>query len=350
MLVDEALGDPLTYYAFENFLVGKILATNPPGSVTMGVLDGAFRHGAASVPKLSGKEKLLPFNGFVYYRNRTVFQGVFDTVQTAAQSGQPFFGYFHLFSPHGPYTPTSDFAGLFEDGLKVPRKPLHPLISKKAAIPDKYQDRYSRLYDQYVANVDAEIGNLLDQLETSGLLDNTYVVLLSDHGQIFERGVHGHFSRLLYDQGIHIPLVILSPGQTERRDVYVPTSNVDLVPTLVALTGGRLPDGLDGQLLPGFGGAEDEHPVFCIEAKESSAFRPFDKASFALIRGSHKLIWYSGYPEADELVELYDLKSDPREMKDLSHDEPILVKQMLDELSDARAKADAPYARSSPDR
>jgi hypothetical protein len=108
--------------------------------------------------------------------------------------------------------------------------------------------------------------------------------------------------------------------------------------------GGQPPAGVDGQLLPGFGGSEEERPVFCIEAKESAAFRPFDKGSFVLIRGSRKLIWYSGYPEADELVELYDLENDPHEENDLALDEPALAKQMLEELADARTKADAPFS------
>jgi arylsulfatase A-like enzyme len=113
------------------------------------------------------------------------------------------------------------------------------------------------------------------------------VVVLSDHGQLFERGVHGHSSRLLYDQGIHVPLMISAPGQTERQDFHIPTSNVDLLPTLVALTGGQAPALQDGRLLPGFGGATDEsRAVFCVDAKENSAFRPLEVASFVLIRGA----------------------------------------------------------------
>ncbi|MEW5938917.1 MAG: sulfatase-like hydrolase/transferase [Chloroflexota bacterium] len=336
--------DPMAFVAFEDFLVGGLKLDTPyPGSVTLGILDIAAEDGRNTNPDLAKLDpREVSFNEGFYYMNHTVFQGIAQSVSQVA-SRAPYLAYYHLFSPHGPYAPTREFSSLFDDGLQVPRKPRHPLIPKKEALPDELLDRAARAYDQLIANVDAEFGQLMDGLDSSGALEDTYVIVLSDHGQLFERGVHGHTSRLMYDQGIRVPLLIRAPGQTERRDVRVPTSNVDLLPTIASLTGGQTPPEVDGQILTGFGGPEAERPVFCVEAKESSAFRLLDKASFVLIRGKYKLIWYSGYTDKD-IVELYDLDADPLELTNLAKDLDDIRKDMLEELTSARAKADEPYA------
>jgi arylsulfatase A-like enzyme len=339
--------DPMAFVAYEDFLVGGLKLDTPyPGSLLLGVLGAAVDDGRNTNPdlaKLNPRE--VPFNEGFYYLNHTIFQGIGQSVGQLT-SRAPYLAYYHLFSPHGPYAPAHEFSKLFDDGHQVPRKPRHPLIPKKEALDDALLDRAARMYDQVIANVDAEFGQLIDGLDASGALDNTYVIVLSDHGQIFERGVHGHTSRLLYDQGIHIPLLIRAPGQTERRDIHTPTSNVDLLPTIASLTGGQTPAWQDGQPLVGFGGPEGERPIFCIEAKESSAFRPLDKASFVLMRGKYKLIWYAGYTEKD-IVELYDLEADPLELTNIARDASDVAKTMYAELAAARAKADEPYSRKA---
>lgn len=345
----ESKDDILPVYAYEDFLVGGVIKTNPSASTVLGMLDVALQRGRVTNRELSkANPREVPFTGSFYFENRRVFNGIYETIRDVVGRGKPYFGYFHLYSPHGPYAPTKEFNELFNDGLKVPRKPLHPLIPKKNAIIDSYLDQYSRVYDQFITNVDAEFGHLIERLENSGMLENTYVIVLSDHGQLFERGVHGHNSRLLYDQGIRIPLLISAPGQTKREDVYVPTSNVDLLPTLVSLTGGDPPVWSDGKILPRLGGNVDEsRSIFCVEAREGSAFRPLNIGSFVLIRGNRKLILYTGFPGYDEMVELYDLNEDPLELNDLSTADPATTRNMKDELDEARFAADLPFRKSS---
>ena len=65
------------------------------------------------------------------------------------------------------------------------------------------------------------------------MLDDTYVIVTSDHGEMFERGIRGHVTPTLYEPVIRVPLLIAKPGQREREDVYAPTSCVDLLPTLL---------------------------------------------------------------------------------------------------------------------
>jgi arylsulfatase A-like enzyme len=334
--------DSVPYFAYEDFLVGGVKLDTPyPGSVLLGMLDAALGRGRKLDPELKNSDlKGICFNGYNYYQNRAVFQGINDTVQRAL-SGQkkPYLGYFHLWSPHEPYSPTREFISLFDDNLKVPHKPRHALADSPVREQDLLQ--YRRVYDQYVANVDAEFGNLMDGLESAKLLDNTYVIVLSDHGQLFERGVHGHASRLLYDGDLHVPLLISAPGQTQRVDVHEPTGNADLLPTLAAIMGGTLPARLDGRLLPGLGGQADPgRSYYSMLANESSAFKPLTTGTFVLTKGERKLMLFSGYKGFDGSVELYDLKADPDELRDLSTDDLTTTKQMKEELLDARQKAD----------
>lgn len=334
--------DPIPYFAYDDFLVGGVKLDTPySGSVTLGMLDVALGRGWNSDSRIQrDQEEKPPFNGYFYYQNHTVFQGIFETLRSLdAAETRPFLGYFHLWSPHEPYAPQQKFADLFPENIKAPIKPRHALV--ESAIRERDLRLYARLYDQYIANVDAEFGILLDALENSTLLENTYVIVLSDHGQLFERGVHGHSSRLLYDQGIHVPLLISAPGQTKRVDIYEPTSNIDLLPTLAAIMSVKTPAGSDGFVLPGFGA--DIHPgrnIFSILAKENSSFGALRRGTFVLIKDMYKLILYADYPGHPDAVELYDLSADPAELNDLAAADPLRTRQMQDELLAARDAAD----------
>ena len=334
--------DPVPYFAYDDFLVGGVkLDTLYAGSVTLGMLDIALGRGLNLAPELRhSNEKRPPFNGYYYYKNEIVFQGIHEALQKAASEDErPYLGFFHLWSPHEPYAPQGKFRNLFPDDLKIPIKKRHPLVD--SPIREQELRQFSRLYDQYVANLDADFGVLMDALRSSGLLDNTYVVVLSDHGQLFERGVHGHASSLLYDQGIHVPMLISSPGQTKRVDVYEPTANVDLLPTLATIMRTKPLARSDGFSLPGFGGdGSSGRSIYSILAKDNSAFQPLNRGTFVHIKGTYKLMLFTGYTGHEDSFELYDLSEDPQELNDLSVADPVRAKQMKEELLAARQTAD----------
>ena len=112
-------------------------------------------------------------------------------------------------------------------------------------------------YDEFILYVDHEFGRLMENLESNGLLDNTWVILTSDHGELFERGIAGHLTPVLYQPVIRVPLLIFEPGRTIRQDVYSNTSTVDLLPTLLHVTGQKLADWSEGTPLPPFSTAQD---------------------------------------------------------------------------------------------
>lgn len=245
---------------------------------------------------------------------------------------RPFLAYYHLLPPHEPYRTRKEFVGLFADGWKPDKKPI---LRYSQGMTEGELNVRRRNYDEYIAYVDAEFGRLYDYLERSGILENTYVILTSDHGQLFERGIHGHLTATLYDPVIQVPLLISRPGRKERQDVYSPTSCVDLMPTLLHLAGKPIPDWCEGRILPTFGNSASDPArwIYALEAKSNSKTGSLEKYTAAMIGEQYKLISYSGYSRRQEVYELYDLLSDPEERQDLSKEEPGILANLQGELA-----------------
>jgi arylsulfatase A-like enzyme len=268
----------------------------------------------------------------VFFQLRDVFDGL---IATAEGLGRPSLAYMHIWSPHDPYVPSREFRGAFNDGWAPKPKPSHRLVDPHRHHSIKTLNERRQSYDEYIADVDAEFGRLLDVLGAKGVLDSSHVIVTSDHGEMFERGMTGHETPMLYDPAVCVPLIISTPGQASRRDVRVPTSSVDVLPTLLHLAGAGVPDWCEGQILPGLGGSEDsDRGIFMMEAKTEHPFRPFVKASFAMCRGRYKLIDYMGYPQyrVQHRLEMYDLESDPEELNDLYSETMSAARSMQEEL------------------
>jgi arylsulfatase A-like enzyme len=256
---------------------------------------------------------------------------------------QPYVAYFHLYPPHGPYNPRREFTGIFDDGWKPAPKKAH-FFSQGISTPEL--DKRRLHYDEYLAYADAEFGRLLDYLEQSGQLDNTIVLFTSDHGELFERGIQGHDTPTLYDPVIHVPLLIARPGQQQREDVFALTSCIDLLPTLLHLTGQAIPEWCEGMLLPNIGTpkATSERSIFAIEAKSNPKKAPLNKATVSLRKGQYKLICYLGYEAQGEEFELYDLENDPEEREDTFVSQRTIAAELRNELETHLQTIDQPYS------
>ncbi len=347
LLMDKLPNDrALSWHVFQDFLFA--LSPYLPASLVGGYLNSVNSlrktsyYRAGKVPGHPYGAPLLA-NYNISYTNERVFAGVAaEILRLSAESSRPYFAYFHLYSPHEPYKPHRRFTSLFVgDGYRPPFKPHHPLAGNFSD-DDLLHKRL--IYDQLIANVDAEFGKLMDTLETAGALENTWVIVTSDHGQLFERGDHGHGTNLMNEGVLHIPLLISAPGQDRRQDVSVPTSNVDLLPTLLWLTGREIPSGIEGQPLPGLGVlAESERLIFAVQAPYNSAFAPLKKGSVAMRKGAYKLIAYLGYAGVEQGFELYNLDEDPEELNDLFADGDLLSRQMRSEFLAAWQQANQPF-------
>lgn len=256
---------------------------------------------------------------------------------------RPFLGYFHLYPPHDPYCTRREFVDIFKDGWEPAPKPRLRFSDGRSEV---YLNRKRREYDEYLAYVDAEFGRLYNSLRHTGVLENSYLILTSDHGELFERGIHEHVTPVLYEPVMHVPLLVSAPGQRQRHDVHVPTSCVDVVPTLLHATRQAIPDWCEGQLLPGPGGAGDgsDRRVFVMDAKSNPKTGPLRKATVALVRDDYKLVSYFGYGGHDDGYELYDVANDPEERTDLYASGKPLARQLRDELDNQVRDVNEVYA------
>jgi arylsulfatase A-like enzyme len=152
-----------------------------------------------------------------------------------------------------------------------------------------------------------------------GVLENSFVILTSDHGELFERGIRGHVTPVLYQPVINVPLIISKPGQIAREDIYTNVSNVDILPTMLYATGQKVPNWCEGDVLPTFGrnGLEGRE-VYAVEAKSNPKFAPLTRGTVAMVKDENKFIYYLNPEETGVEFELYNLQDDPEERVDLS--------------------------------
>ena len=169
-----------------------------------------------------------------------------------------------------------------------------------------------RMYGLEVEYVDREIGRLLDELGRSGRLENTLLVVTSDHGEgLGDHGLMGHIHQL-YDTLIRVPLLMVMPGVDGGAVENQTIRQVDLRPTLLALLGVPDPieiDGVDMSAL--FRGRTPGQPPPHL----GMTFRPLASADLrCLVMDGFKFI----RNEQSRVVELYDLDNDPGEQHNLA--------------------------------
>lgn len=264
-------------------------------------------------------------------------------VKEITEMPRPFLAYCHCLPPHEPYRPRQEFLELFQDAWQTGAKPQH-FFSQ--FLPQESLNSRRLEYDQFLAYADAEFGRLYDSLQQMGLLDNTIIVVTSDHGQMFERGIHGHITQTLYEPVIRIPLLIHKPGQQTREDIYKISSATDILPTLLYATGQPLPDWGEGQILPFFDAnapIKRQKRVFSFEGKVNFKDRGLIAGTVALLTDRYKFIHYFGYRDYSPVSEFYDLESDPEEMTNLYLMQPNEAGDFLQQILGKLADVNKPY-------
>lgn len=189
-------------------------------------------------------------------------------------------------------------------------------------------------YDGEIAYMDAQLGELLQRLRRSDLFEDTLIIVTSDHGEAFgERELVEHGVSVYQDQ-VHVPLIVKFPGQAERIVVDELVSHVDLMPTILALADTSAPNRLDGLDLRGFGDRRSRAVI-------SESFRNLyfgwtsrlDREERAVFRGPLKLIHSTTGKR-----ELYNLLEDPMESEDLHAEMQEDSRQLLSLLETWQAQ------------
>jgi arylsulfatase A-like enzyme len=255
---------------------------------------------------------------------------------------QPFFLYVHTIDPHSKYDPPPHTAGRF-------RKPyngkLTPAETTSRMLRDLQLDEADvqfliDLYDEEILANDRAFGRLVQALKEHGVYEDTLIVVLSDHGEEFrDHGRFGHGGRL-WEELLHVPLVIKLPGSDRPRGVRVEerVRILDVFPTVAAALGRPLAEGrVQGlDLTPLW--ARPGEVTLDIIAEEQPDQRTF-------IRGDLKVI-QKELKDGPEIIQFYDLGQDPSEQQNLFDQQAeqarVALQQMFEQLQGFRQQGFEP--------
>jgi len=195
------------------------------------------------------------------------------------------------------------------------------------------------LYDGEVRVFDDMVGRWVEKLAAVDLLDETLIVIVSDHGEeLLERGHVGHTScnlkGTLYDECIRVPLIMRFPGgRAAGRVVKNQVSQIDIMPTISELLGLEPPSRFDGaSLMPLIEGKTDAFRAEAYAETPPAGWQalPGDRRRMWCVRTSDwKLILREEYPGGPRHTELYDLVKDPGERQDRFAAEPRIADELL---------------------
>ena len=266
---------------------------------------------------------------------------------------EPFFILVHARDPHGPYKPDDEFyRSLFGNSQMQDLKELN---MNDSSIIDRFKDQYKvkedkaplndlsekgvkylkQLYDAEIKGIDEQFGRLLKFIERHRIKNRTVLIVTSDHGEAF--GEHGEFTHglVLYDENIHVPLII--GGDPIDGGVRVPWSvaQFDLNPTLITLAGGVPISDMQARTLLSKEGdiaVKQDRQVFSYRDHYDDDMNTWDTS---IVLGSRKVLT----EENGKTIVALDTKNDPQEKinilpSDGTANEPL--KTMLDDLINER--------------
>ncbi len=260
--------------------------------------------------------------------------------------GEPFFLYLHSLDPHAPYRAPGHFQEVFGKDYRGPQrgKAAAPRIAEQIGAWDLNDEDVEYIRDTYrneIAYQDLQIQRLVDALEERDLLDNTVIMVLSDHGEEFlDHGdwIHGH---RMWQELVRVPLILWMPEGIRRelgvqpKVVADPVSQLDLVPTVTALLNIDDPYPRQGESLLPLLSAERAEPrvIYGEEVR-------FDDDDYlgAIVYQGMKLIWKRDRDTDEMTYRLFDLGADPAEQNDLAEAQPEMVKNLL-RLRDRKREA-----------
>ena len=281
---------------------------------------------------------------------------------------EKFFIWYHYHGLHLPYNPPSPYDMIFQKDIvseKTANSETISIVKKKSVIKygsinfnDGDKETVVALYDGQLRQLDDYVGRLIGKMKDWGILDNTLIIITSDHGEeLFEHGFIGHASTSLnaklYDEIIHIPLIIWWPKKLNHRIVNELVEQIDIMPTILDILGLAIPEGLQGSSLlslikdkalynsqsaPGY---FKQGIVFCetiLGGYQST--KEMEKIKLRCIRTKDYKLIYTNMTLHDlcrgglnnDIYELYDLRTDPKEEKNMVEKHPDMVKELKKKL------------------
>jgi arylsulfatase A-like enzyme len=270
---------------------------------------------------------------------------------------KPFFLWVHLFDPHIPYAPPPDFAPEsanpeFADLRKATKEVLIAIGQKHGGdLPRTAFDRIVDLYQGDINFTDHWLGMLIDKLRREETLDEAIVALTADHGECFENGIYFEHADCLYEGAARVPLIIrhppVVPSGARRPEVV---ELLDVAPTLLSLASIPVPKDFLGRDLfepsdEPRGSAFLQHPFYSNIGVHNRQLLRLDSVAGDPVKnlliaeeqiGIRTADWK--YLATGERVELYDLKNDPGEVRNLASERPEIAAALQERLDTWSAK------------
>ncbi len=248
-----------------------------------------------------------------YIRGNIINQKAMQWLSRYAKSShnKPFFLWLHYMDVHEPYMPEKKYVDMVDPSLTLSQDEMYAmfqgvLLKRDASDPAKVE-MLKRLYDIHIREVDTYFEEFLNQLKDLGILDETVIIITSDHGDEFnEHGGLSHDDKM-YSELIDMPLIIYGSGESGICDTLV--SNADIPPTIVYLFGLEPVPKFEGHpLLPlkdypdrgVYGEAIDQH---------SKRGGDIEKDIYFYREDDLKIIYRANL----DSWEMYDLERDPKE-------------------------------------
>jgi arylsulfatase A-like enzyme len=212
-------------------------------------------------------------------------------------SSWPFFLFLNYLDPHDPYDPLEPFDRVFREEGQIGTHDGVEAFKHRMGITAKreYEHYIGTQYDGEIAYLDQELGKLFQKMKDLGIYKSALIVITSDHGEFLgEHSLKGHMTHM-YEEAIKVPLIIKL------------IQMVDILPTVLGICEVPVPEGLSGTPY-----GIPEKPIvgeFFSSALEGGIDR-------VIYEGQHKLMHYT----QSKVPELYDLKEDPGEARDLNEE------------------------------
>jgi choline-sulfatase len=323
-----------------------------------------------SVNVAAGQSRMNDFHpgddSSIMSHDRKVTAGAVDFLSSRSRGDRPFFLFVGYLAPHFPIIAPEKYWEPYKGRVPMPEIPegffdSMPLNYKHLRRGFGLIDvdagtvrRGRELYYGLTQWIDEEIGKVLDTLQSSPLADNTVVIYTTDHGE--NMGEHGlWWKNCMYEQAAHVPLIISCPkrwqGGQRRRGAC---SLLDVAQTVAEIGGARVPDDWNGHSMAPW---MDDGASRWKDMAVSQYYAHNIASGFAMLRtGDWKYVYHSP-PDSRHPAEreLYDLKADPQEFKNLARNaahrskvdemHSLLVKELDEHPDETEQRCRADYAR-----